>query len=100
MGIHESCKDHLTTMKKVIIFPVIIFSLLLKAENLSGDGLEGAMEKILNTMTEMSDRIQILEEHMKRQQPSLIPGSYQCGYQPRWGDYNGFPADGPICYDR
>ena len=55
------------------------------------------MEKILNKMSEMSDRIQILEENMKRE---LIPGSYQCGYQPRWGEYNLSPADGPICYDR
>ena len=57
------------------------------------------MKKILDTMREMSDRIQILEEHVRREQ-SLVPGSYQCGYQPRWGSYSGSPSDGPICYDR
>ena len=36
---------------------------------------------------------------MKRE-PSLIPSSYQCGYQPRWGVYNMSPADGPVSYDR
>ena len=38
------------------------------------------MKKILDTMREMSDRIQILEEHVRREQ-SLVP-------------------DGPICYER
>lgn len=57
------------------------------------------MKKILDTMREMSDRIQILEEHVRREQ-SLVPGSYQCGYHPRWGKYNGSPSDGPICYER
>ena len=108
-------------MNIVFILPVIIFALFVQAENNSGDELgkysfrflliyikgvkwrfllDGALKNMLVTMKEMSDRIQILEEQNMKGEPSLMPSSYQCGYQPQWGAYHLSPADGPVGYDR
>ena len=55
------------------------------------------MTNILEMMSKMSDRIEMLEDNLKE---SVGPQSYQCGYQPRWGSYSGSPKDGPIVFDR
>ena len=82
--------------KFLLILTVISPNNFVRGEKAKEPEMNGATRKIL---AELSDKIELLEDKCLKAE-SLTPQSYQCGFQPSWGSYNGSPADGPITYDR